>query len=106
MLKLISGGLCAATLALGATAAAAPAAPAAPATWKIDTAHSAVTFKVKHMMVSDARGTFTGVDGKLTMDPADPTKGSVEATIDVGSVDTGDDKRDGHLKSPDFFDTA
>ena len=100
MRNLLFAATSAAVLGVAATAAA------APNTWKIDPVHSAVTFKIKHMMVSDARGTFMGLDGKATMDPADPTKGSVEASIDLNTVSTGEPKRDAHLKSPDFFDVA
>ena len=98
-------------IALGAATAAivalaGQAAHAAASKWKVDGSHSAVSFKVKHLMVTDARGQITGIDGKVTMDPADPTKGKVEATIDVATINTNDEKRDGHLKSPDFFDVA
>ncbi len=76
----------------------------ATTTWNIDPAHSAAEFKVKHMMISNVKGKFTGVSGKLTLNPADLTISSVEATIPVDSISTGDAQRDGHLKSADFFD--
>ena len=94
------------TAAAGLVALTGSVAHAAPTTWKVDTAHSAVAFKVKHLMVTDARGQITGVDGKVTLDPQNPTTGSVEATIDVATVNTGDAKRDEHLRSADFFDVA
>ncbi len=77
---------------------------AAKTTWKIDPAHSSAEFKVKHMMISNVKGKFTGLDGNLVLDPVDSTKSSVEATIPVATLTTGDAQRDGHLKSPDFFD--
>jgi polyisoprenoid-binding protein YceI len=80
------------------------ATPAATTTWNLDPAHSAAEFKVKHMMISNVKGQFTGVSGKLTLDDADVTKSSVEATIDAASISTGEKDRDTHLKSADFFD--
>jgi polyisoprenoid-binding protein YceI len=77
-----------------------------PATtaWKIDPAHSAAEFKVKHMMISNVKGKFSGIDGVLTLDSADVTRSSIEATIPVSTLATGEDQRDAHLKSADFFD--
>jgi polyisoprenoid-binding protein YceI len=83
--------------------AAAPAV-AAPVTYAIDDMHSAAHFKVKHLMVSNVRGSFPAIKGTVVHDAAHPEKSTVEATIDVSSVDTGNAKRDGHLKSADFFD--
>lgn len=74
------------------------------AAWKIDPAHSAANFSVKHMMVSTVRGTFGRVNGTVQFDPKDLGKTTVEATIDVATVNTNEPKRDAHLKSPDFFD--
>jgi polyisoprenoid-binding protein YceI len=82
----------------------ATATPATLTTWNLDPAHSAAGFKVKHMMISNVKGTFTGLSGVLKMDEADPTRSSVEASIDVATVNTHDAQRDGHLKSADFFD--
>jgi polyisoprenoid-binding protein YceI len=73
-------------------------------TWNIDAAHSVAEFKVKHMMISNVKGQFTGVTGKLTLDEADITNSTVEATIDAATITTGDAQRDAHLKSADFFD--
>ena len=73
-------------------------------TWKIDPAHSAAEFKVKHMMISNVKGKFTGLDGVLTLDPAGHALSAVEATIPVATISTGDGQRDAHLKSADFFD--
>jgi len=75
-------------------------------TWELDASHSTVEFSVKHMMISTVKGHFTGVKGTIVTDMADHTKGSVDVTIDAATVDTRDEKRDGHLKSPDFFDVA
>ncbi len=77
---------------------------AAATTWKIDPAHSAAEFKVKHMMISNVKGKFSGITGTLTFDPADPTRSTVEASIPVATLSTGDEQRDGHLKSAEFFD--
>lgn len=81
------------------TTATAPA----TSTWNIDPVHSVAEFKVKHMMISNVKGQFTGISGALTLDP-DVTKSSVQATIDAASINTRDPQRDGHLKSADFFD--
>jgi polyisoprenoid-binding protein YceI len=81
-------------------------APAPSADWTIDPSHSAAQFSVHHMMVSTVRGQFSGVTGKVHLDPNDVTQSTVDATIDATTVDTREPKRDGHLKSPDFFDVA
>ena len=73
-------------------------------TWNIDPTHSVAEFKVKHMMISNVKGSFPKVSGALTLDEANSGKSSVEATIDVASIVTRDEQRDGHLKSADFFD--
>ena len=80
------------------------ASPAALTTWKLDPAHSAAEFKVKHMMISNVKGSFSGLTGVLTEHQTDSTLSSVEASIDLATVNTGDAQRDGHLKSADFFD--
>lgn len=73
-------------------------------TWNIDSAHSSVGFSVKHMMVATVRGDFTGVEGVIHFDEADPTHSSVEVRIPTESVNTGMELRDEHLRSADFFD--
>jgi polyisoprenoid-binding protein YceI len=78
--------------------------PATTTTWKIEPAHSAAEFKVKHMMISNVKGSFQGLDGVLTEHAADRSLSSVEAIVDVSTLSTGDPQRDGHLKSADFFD--
>ena len=75
-----------------------------PVSYKIDPVHSSVHFSVRHMMVSNVRGEFTSVSGSLTFDPDTPASSSVQATIDVASINTRDAQRDTHLKSPDFLD--
>jgi polyisoprenoid-binding protein YceI len=80
------------------------ATPATTTTWNVDPVHSTAEFRVRHMMISNVRGQFTGVSGKLSLDPGDIAKSQVEASIDVTTIDTRDPQRDTHLKSPDFFD--
>ena len=75
-------------------------------TWKIDPMHSAADFSVKHMGISNVHGHFSGVNGAVTLDEKDLSKSTVNATIDTTTVDTGNPQRDGHLKSPDFFEVA
>jgi polyisoprenoid-binding protein YceI len=72
--------------------------------WQIDSAHTSAQFAVRHLMVSTVRGTLGKATGTVNLDEADPTKSTVEASIDVNGVDTREPKRDQHLKSPDFFD--
>jgi len=72
-------------------------------TWTVDKAHSSVEFSVKHMMFTTVKGQFTDFDATVVEDAADPARSSVEATINVGSIDTRDEKRDAHLRSADFF---
>jgi polyisoprenoid-binding protein YceI len=81
----------------------ATSAPTSTITWKIDPAHSRAEFKVKHMMISNVKGSFNGVAGTLIEDTADPTRSRVEATIEISTISTGDEQRDTHLKSADFF---
>src|ERR1700751_4303465 len=76
----------------------------AVSTWAIDPIHSVAEFKVKHMMISNVKGQFTGVSGVLSLNETDLTRSRVEVTIDAASINTRDAQRDGHLKSPDFFD--
>ncbi len=75
----------------------------APGTYAIDASHTHVGFKVRHLMVSKVRGRFTEVEGAVTV-AADPLLSSVEVSVGLGSIDTGDEQRDGHLRSADFFD--
>ena len=76
------------------------------ATWEIDPGHTSVQFSVRHLMVSNVRGEFGKVSGVVKVDDSDVTKSTIEATIDVASINTRNAKRDEHLRSPDFFDAA
>ena len=76
----------------------------AVSTWNIDPVHSVAEFKVKHMMISNVKGHFTGIEGSLYLDSNDVANSYVEARIDASSVSTRDSQRDAHLKSADFFD--
>ena len=85
------------------SAKAAPAKPApAPTTWQIDATHSELTFRIRHLL-GRVRGTFGEWGGTIVMDEATPAKSRVEVSIKTGSIDTQNDKRDEHLRSPDFF---
>jgi polyisoprenoid-binding protein YceI len=82
------------------------AVPAMAATYNIDSAHSSAGFSVRHMMVSNVKGEFSKVAGTIVLDEKDVTKSQIDATIDATTISTHEDKRDAHLKSPDFFDVA
>jgi polyisoprenoid-binding protein YceI len=73
-------------------------------TWKIDNAHTQITFSAKHMMVTNVRGTFHDVDGTIELDENDPTRSRGEFRVTAASVDTNFGARDTHLRSADFFD--
>ncbi|GAA0453391.1 YceI family protein [Alkalibacillus silvisoli] len=75
------------------------------ATVTLDKVHSSVAFQVKHMMVSKAKGEFHDFDVEVSGDVQDLENASVKATIQVDSIDTNNEDRNGHLKSGDFFDT-
>jgi len=85
---------------------AAPLAIAQTSTWVPDKAHSSVDFAVVHMGISNVRGHFGNIGGSIVMNDADPTKSTVNVTIDVSTVDTGVSMRDNDLKSDHFFDVA
>lgn len=91
---------------LAAAVLAAPLFAAAPAraadTFEIDPVHSDVTFEIRHL-VSRVGGQFGEFDGTISMDPEDPSSSSVEFRIDAASIDTRNERRDGHLRSEDFF---
>ena len=72
-------------------------------TWDIDPVHSEIGFSVRHMMVSKVRGRFTKFSGQLVTSTT-PTDSSVTAEIDLASIDTGNDQRDAHIRSADFFE--
>jgi polyisoprenoid-binding protein YceI len=73
-------------------------------TWKLDPAHTDITFSAKHMVITTVRGTFADVDGTLQIDDADPTTARGTITVQTGSLSTGFGARDTHLRSADFFD--
>lgn len=73
-------------------------------TWAIDPVHSSISFSVRHLMVSKVRGRFDKFGGAIVV--AEDGTPSVNAEVDVNSVNTGNEQRDGHLKSADFFDVA
>ncbi len=73
-----------------------------PGVWNVDASHSTIGFVARHLMVSKVRGRFATFTGTLTI-ADDPLASKLEASAEIASVTTGDDTRDGHLKSPDFF---
>jgi len=91
------------TAALSALLLTGASALAQSTTWTIDPNHSQINFGIKHLGVSTVRGSISGVTGNIIWDDKNPSKSSVEATIDAKTVTTNNEKRDGHLKSPDFF---
>lgn len=72
--------------------------------WQIDAAHTNVEFAVRHLMISTVKGRFGDVAGTLTLDPSDPSSGTAEVTLQTASIDTRQEQRDAHLRSPDFFE--
>lgn len=75
-------------------------------TYKIDPMHSEVSFKVKHLMISTVTGNFTQFDATLQAEKADFSDAKIAFEADINSISTNNEQRDGHLKSPDFFDAA
>lgn len=74
-----------------------------PGTYQVDAMHSKIGFEVPHLVISSVEGSFRAFEGQVEIH-SDFTKSKVSAAIDVASIDTGVDKRDDHLRSPDFFD--
>ena len=72
--------------------------------WQLDTAHTVVSFSAKHMMITKVRGIFKGVTGTIELDEADLAKSSVKVEIPAGTIETGMEPRDNHLRSADFLD--
>src|SRR5579863_1651945 len=75
-----------------------------PVTYAIDPAHTTVDFRVRHLMVSNVRGEFSGVSGTVFYDPTNPVNSKIEATIDATTIHTREPQRDAHLKSADFLE--
>jgi polyisoprenoid-binding protein YceI len=75
-----------------------------PGTWNVDPSHSTVGFVARHLMITKVRGRFTDFSGVLEIAP-NRLESTVQATVDLASITTGDDGRDAHLRSADFFDT-
>jgi polyisoprenoid-binding protein YceI len=73
--------------------------------WNIDGSHSTAEFSVRHLMITNVKGRFGTLSGTVDYDPEKPEASQIDVTIDASSVDTRDEKRDAHLRSPDFFDT-
>ncbi|MGH7620505.1 MAG: YceI family protein [Gemmatimonadaceae bacterium] len=73
-------------------------------TWTIDGSHAEIGFAVRHLMISTVRGRFGAVSGTVEFDETHPSKSKVDVTVDVRSIDTRQEQRDNHLRSPDFFD--
>jgi polyisoprenoid-binding protein YceI len=76
---------------------------AQPKTWKTDSAHSAVKFNVTHLVISEVEGNFTSFTGNIISENADFTDAKIDFSVDVNSINTDNEMRDGHLKSDDFF---
>jgi polyisoprenoid-binding protein YceI len=95
-----------ATLILLASIAMFSFAPLTESVWKSDKAHSNIKFTITHMMVSDVEGRFGAFDARIKSTKDDFSDAVVEFTADVNSIDTENEQRDNHLKSPDFFDAA
>jgi polyisoprenoid-binding protein YceI len=74
--------------------------------WVLDPTHSEVEFKIKHMMISTVTGNFKKFDATVETEGEDFTTAKIKFTVEVDSIDTKSEQRDGHLKSVDFFDTA
>lgn len=72
--------------------------------WLIDPAHSMLEFRAKHMMFTTVRGQFNKFEGKLDLDMQSPEKSQIEGSVEVNSINSGDENRDTHLRSEDFFD--
>ncbi|MCP4363036.1 MAG: polyisoprenoid-binding protein [Chloroflexi bacterium] len=74
--------------------------------WQIDSAHSHIYFTARHMMISKVRGQFESFTGTVNFDEENPTRTTVDIEADLDSINTQEEQRDNHLKSPDFFDVA
>ena len=93
-------------LSLAAVVVVTCAAASAADTYKVDAVHSSVVYRVKHMGTSNHWGRFNDLSGTFSLDEANPAKSSLDFTIKTDSIDSGNAKRDQHLKSPDFFNAV
>lgn len=93
-------------VALAANRAAAPSSAAEESRWAFDASHSSAMFRVRHLMVSNVKGELGPVSGALYLNEKAIERSRVEVSIDATKIDTRDDKRDEHLRSADFLDTA
>ena len=73
-------------------------------TWKIDPSHTSATIAARHLMLTNVRASLSGTTGELEFDPDRPESGRIRFSIPASTVNTGDEKRDGHLRSADFLD--
>jgi polyisoprenoid-binding protein YceI len=73
-------------------------------TWQLDASHSSIGFSVRHLMIATVKGSFGKYEASFSGDESDLSKARVNVTIDASSIDTSNEQRDGHLRSPDFFD--
>lgn len=83
---------------------AVPSTAVSSATYTVDPAHSTVDFRVRHLMIANIRGEFSGVAGTVVFDPRNPANSQIEAEIDTATINTRDSKRDEHLKAAEFLD--
>jgi polyisoprenoid-binding protein YceI len=74
--------------------------------WQLDPAHSQISFSVRHMMISNVRGRFENFTADVQADEEHPERSSIDVQIETASINTREQKRDDHLRSPDFFDAA
>jgi polyisoprenoid-binding protein YceI len=93
-------------LASAALVLTASFASAQTSTWNIDPAHSQSNFEIRHLAVSNVRGSISAISGKVEWDEKNPTNSKVVADLDMNTINTTMDARDKHLKSPDFFNVA
>ena len=105
MIALASTALALVLLPQPLAGAVAPVRDTTPASWQIDASHSDLSFRIRHLM-SRVRGTFKKWEGTITGDTTDWSHASVTVTIQTGSIDTGNERRDNDLRSDNFFDAA
>jgi polyisoprenoid-binding protein YceI len=92
------------TISTNLDSAPSAAVPDSSGQYSLDAAHTRIGFSARHAMVTTVRGAFTDFEGTATLDATDPTRSSARVTIRAASLSTGQEQRDAHLRSPDFFD--